>query len=172
MLHQFRVCLLCVYSLLLDWNTVFYEESSLFATEMAHPEASVYRSSSEVPAQPLESSGLSHLLLNLSQLKDPDGATEKTGFICFFVAYQVNDLQPKKYVIRPWYDQRSCYILSCHWQTCLPKWLWQLWSIGFGMSFNISPTPSWSSLLTITGLLLFLTASIKLYIHLAVPNAC
>ena len=126
----------------------------------------------EVSARPLESTGLSHLPLNPSQLKGLDDITEKRGFICFFVAHQVNDLQPEKYVIRPWHDHRSCYILSCHWQTQLPTWLWQPWSIGFGISFNISPTPSWSSLLTITGLLLFLTASIKLYIHPTVPNTC
>ena len=58
------------------------------------------------------STGLSHLSLNPSQLKGLDDITEKRGFICFFVAHQVNDLQPEKYVIRPWHDQRSCYILS------------------------------------------------------------
>lgn len=67
----------------------------------------------------------------------------RIGFICFFVAYQVNDLQPGKCVIRPWHDRRSCYILSRHWQKYLPTWLWQLWSTGFGISFNVSPTPCW-----------------------------
>lgn len=55
----------------------------------------MYLFSSQVSHLPLGSIGLPHLPLNPSQLKAPDGAIEKIVFICFFVAYQVNDLQPE-----------------------------------------------------------------------------
>ena len=65
-----------MYPFVLDWHTVFYEENSLSAMEMAHAEAyrSLYIFSSQVSHLPLGSIGLPHLPLNPSQMKAPDGA--------------------------------------------------------------------------------------------------